>query len=479
MVEPRHHTLRSDRPTKGGGLAVIAEAKRAPLMPWQQRAADVALEVDPETGLYYYSTVVVSVPRQAGKTKLESDLADHRCITLPRARVWLTMQNGKTADEWMREEHFTNLAAAGIFGVPGSAACKYRLSKRAGSVGVKWPALGSTFTTFPPNRDGLHSKQGDLIFVDEAWAHDTERGAELRQAIRPTMNTRPGAQLWIVSTEGDDTSTYLEDYIALGQDSIGRDDSRVCFIDYGIDPDADPDDLDVIAAAHPAYGRTFSHDALLAARDDFASDPAGWARAYGNRRTRTRETAIPAGLWSAAGVARVPRPERAGIGLDSTPDGSRFALAAQWERSDGHRLAEVIDAGTPVRETPAFIAQVARTVGEGRIVVDRASVGSVELVDAIARHDPDIEVEYTSSAQYGAACGSFYRGILDGTLHHFNQPDLDAAVEVAAKRDLGDGAFGWGRKQAAGSIAELVAASVAGRALSTLPAPLKKPVARA
>ena len=479
MVEPRHHTPRSDRPTKGGGLAVIADAKRAPLMPWQRRAADVALEVDPDTGLYYYSTVVVSVPRQAGKTKLESDLADHRCLTLPRARVWLTMQNGKTADEWMREEHFTNLAAATIFGVPGSSGCKYRLSKRAGSVGVKWPARGSTFTTFPPNRDGLHSKQGDLIFVDEAWAHDAQTGADLRQAIRPTMNTRPGAQLWIVSTEGDDSSTYLEDYLTLGRDSLERDDSRVCFIDYGIGPDDDPDDLDVIAAAHPAYGRTFSHDALLAARDDFARDPAGWARAYGNRRTRTRQTAIPAGLWSAAGVPRVERPARAGIGLDATPDGARFALGAQWARADGHRLAEVIDAGAPMRDTPAYIAQVARTVGQSRLIVDRASVGAVELVDAIARHDPDVEVEFTTMGQYAAACASLYRGILDGTTHHFNDPDLDAAVESAIKRDLGDGGFGWGRKGAAGSVAELVAVTVAGRAWDTLPAPKRAPVAHA
>src|SRR5699024_6738323 len=137
-----------------------------------------------------------------------------------------------------------------------------------------------------------------------------------------------------------------------------------------------------------------------AARAQFHAAPAGGARAYGNRRTRTRETAIPAGLWTATGTPRVPRPPRAGIGLDVTPDGSRFALGAQWERTtDGHRLAEVIDADTPTRETPAFIAEVARTVGESRLVVDRASVGAVELVDAITRAAPDVEVEFTNMQQ--------------------------------------------------------------------------------
>lgn len=478
MVTPRHHTPRSDRATKGGQVAKIAQAKRAPLMPWQRDAVDVALEVDPATGLYYYDTIVVTVPRQAGKTKLESDVADHRCLTLPRARAWITMQSGKAVDEWMREEHFTSLAAANVFGVPGSSSARYQLSKRAGSVGVKWPARGSTFTTFPPRRDALHGKQSDLVIVDEAWVHDTETGAELRQAIRPTMNTRPGSQLWVVSTEGDDSSTYLEDYITLGRESLGRE-SRVCFIDYGIPEDADPEDLDVIAAHHPAIGHTINLSVLESAHAEFHADAAGWARAYGNRRTRTRDSAFPPGLWAAAGTPRAPRPERAGIALDATPDGSRFAVGAQWTRPDGHRLAEIIDAGTPTRETPAFIAQAVRAHGEGRLIVDRVSVGAVELVDAITRHDPALEVEFTTSAQYAAACGSFFRGIIDGTTHHFNDPDLDAAAEIAVKRDLGDGGFGWGRKAANGSVAELVAVTLAGRAWDTLPAPLRRPVAHA
>ena len=60
-VEPRHHTPRSDLPTRGGQVAAIAAAKGRPFMPWQQRATDVALEYDPDTGLYRYSTIVMTV----------------------------------------------------------------------------------------------------------------------------------------------------------------------------------------------------------------------------------------------------------------------------------------------------------------------------------------------------------------------------------------------------------------------------------
>lgn len=480
MATPRHHTTRSNRPTRAGALRAVAKAKGAPLIPWQDGAVDVALEYSPETGLYHYEIVVVSVPRQSGKTKLESDTADHRCLTTPRGRVWITMQNGKTVDEWMREEHFTNLAqGSAIFGAPGSKSCKYSLSKRAGSVGVKWPATGSTFTTFPPTRDALHSKQSDLVFVDEAWAHDAETGAALRQAIRPTMNTRPGAQLWIVSTEGDDGSAYLDDYIELGRATLDDPDARVCFVDYGIPDDADPDDLDVIAAHHPAYGHLITMDTLRGARYDFRKDPAGWARAYGNRRTRTRETAIPAGLWSAAARPRQTVPERAGLALDVTPNGEQYALVAAW-RVGEDTYVEVLETGETSRAVVPKLRELVVVRGAGRLAVTRDSVGAVELVDAIAaeRHaGVEVEVDYLAGVEYTAACGSFYRGILKDTTHHGNDPDLDEAVEVAVRVDSGDGGIRWSRKHAAGNIAPLVAASIAPRAFDELPPPRRRAVA--
>lgn len=477
---PRHHTPRNPaRPSRGRALSVIASAKRAPLMPWQRRAADVALELDPATGTYWYSIVVVSVPRQAGKTKLESDLADHRCLTTPRARVWVTMQTGKTVDEWMREEHFTALRAASAFGVPGTASARYSLSKRAGSVGVKWPALGSTFTTFPPRRDALHSKQSDLVFVDEAWIHDAAAGADLRQAIRPTMNTRPGAQLWVVSTMGDDGSVYLDDYVTMARESLDNPTARVCFIDYGIPDDGDPDDLEAIAAHHPAYGHTLTRRALEDAREEFRDDPAGWARAYGNRPTRTRTSAIPAALWAAAARPRPDVPDRAGLAVDATPSGSLVAAGTAWRDDTGHGYTEPVLYGRPSRETPDQLAAIARRRAGGRIVADRAAIGALEVLDAVARHHDDLDIEYLTMHEYASACGIFERGIIDDTLHHCNDPDLTANVEVATKRPAGDGAFMWGRKDAAGSIAALVACTNALRAYDTMPAPKRRPVAHA
>ena len=302
------------------------------------------------------------------------------------------------------------------------------------------------------------------------------------------MATRPGAQLWIVSTMGDDSSTFFDDYVELGLASLTRADTRVCFIDYGIPDDADPEDLDVIAAHHPAYcphpesvpripgtpccsvcGNTIRRPALVAAREEFGNDIAGWARAYGNRATRTRETAIPASVWNTAGRPRLEVPARAGIALDVTPGGDRAAVAAAWRDEQHHAYLEVLYSGPPTRELPRLLVDLARR-NQAPLTVDRASVGALEVIDAVAREPHAPEVKYLTMGEYASACGTLYRGILDDTAHHFHQPELTAAVEVATKRDLGDGGFGWGRAKSAGSIAELVAASVALKAFDQLPA---------
>jgi hypothetical protein len=111
--------------------------------------------------------------------------------------------------------------------------------------------------------------------------------------------------------------------------------------------------------------------------------------------------------------------------------------------------------------------------------VDRAAVGALELVDAVARVDPQLEVKYLTMTEASSACGTFYRGIVDDTVHHFHDDDLDAAVGVAARRDAGDGAHLWTRRGSTGSIAELIAATNALKAFDTMPAPRRRAVSRA
>lgn len=485
FVPPRHHTPRSDLPTHGWRAAKVASAKGRPFMPWQRDAVDVALEYDPDNvcdrcppgrcpGLPRYGIVVVSVPRQAGKTDLEGSVGDQYCLWNKRARVRITMQDGKTADEWMREQHFISLEESFFRG-------RYEESRRAGAHGVGWKHNGSTFTTFPPIRKALHSKQSDIVFVDEAWAHPADVGRDLKQAIRPTMNTRPHSQLWIVSTRGDETSEYLDEYIARGLASLDDPTSRVCFIDYGLADGDDPEDLQAVAARHPAIGRTITLSSLSDAQLEFVDpatgvlDVASWARAYGNLGSRTRETVFPASVWADAGRIRQPLPARVGLGLDVSPDGRLAALAAGWRDPDGHGYVELIHVGPVTRDLPQLLGKVARA-RKVPIHVDRQAQAALEVTDAFAQLDPRDrpEVEFLSTAQYGSACATFKRDIFAGTAHHFNDPDLDAAVEVLGERNLQEGGIGWSRVGSSGAIPPVVSSTIALRAFEQLP-PERRP----
>ncbi len=427
-------------------------------MPWQSRAANVALEVGPD-GRYWYRTIVITVPRQAGKTKFIGDIADHRCLTLPAARVWLTQQTGKDASAWMRDEHFSSLGRA------TPLAGRYQLSRRAGSEGVYWPHNGSWFRAFPPLRDALHGKQGDLIFADEVWALNTQQGADLRQAVRPTMATRPGAQLWVVSTVGDDQSGFLDGYLSLGQDSINDPTSRVCYIDYGIDEHTDPEDLQAVAKAHPAYGHTIDLDALNAARTDFAADPAGWSRAYGNRPTRARVAAFDPTLWAKAGTEPMTPPDHVGLAFDVTPSGDRTAVAAAWRDTDGHAWIEIIDSAPGSTWLRTALGTRSLPIG-----YDTAGIATLAAADELA-HTHRGRLTGLDTVDVATACAVLAREVDQGTLRHTRQPSLNDAVACAARRPIRDGGWAWGRKASTGNIAPLVAATLALRIHDTSPRP--------
>ena len=76
---PRFATRRRDRPSFGWRLAKVAEMLGQPFMPWQRLVADVGCELAPDGGPAYRE-VVVTVPRQSGKTSLFLSWQLDRCL---------------------------------------------------------------------------------------------------------------------------------------------------------------------------------------------------------------------------------------------------------------------------------------------------------------------------------------------------------------------------------------------------------------
>ena len=72
-----------------------------------------------------------------------------------------------------------------------------------------------------------------------------------------------------------------------------------------------------------------------------------------------------------------------------------------------------------------------------------------------------IEIEPVSTRDHASACSSLLAKVLEGRMRHRPDPILDAALAGATKRDMGDGAWLWSRKNSLVDISPLVAFTLA------------------
>jgi hypothetical protein len=97
VAAPRWATERSpERQTLGRAAGRIARVLGLPLLPWQRRVLDVALEVD-DTGRLIYRDVILTVPRQQGKTVCLLSLIVTRALLEPRSNTVYAAQSALDA----------------------------------------------------------------------------------------------------------------------------------------------------------------------------------------------------------------------------------------------------------------------------------------------------------------------------------------------------------------------------------------------
>jgi phage terminase large subunit-like protein len=258
------------RPTLGGRVAQVAEQLGTPLMPWQRLVADVALEVDPETGRLAYREVDLTVPRQQGKTTLELAVMVDRARAWARSRILYSAQDRIHARSKWEDEHVATLQRSPMAG-------EFTVRYQRGDEAIRW-RNGSRHGITAPNEKAGHSEVLDLAMVDEAWAHED---ASLEQGVSPTMITRPQPQLWVVSTAGTRRSGYLRGKVERGRARVaaGRP-GRVAYFEWAAPLDSDPADPATWRACMPALGHTIT-EATIA--DEFDRlELAEFCRAYLN-----------------------------------------------------------------------------------------------------------------------------------------------------------------------------------------------------
>ena len=419
-------------------------------MQWQRDVADVAYEIDPDTGRLVYREIRLTVPRQSGKTTLMLAAMAHRCIAMgPRQRVGYTAQTGKDARLKWEDEHVPVLERSPM-------ASLMQVRRTNGSEAIRWEN-GSLWSLLATTETAGHGAQLDLGVIDEAFALTDDR---LEQAMKPAMVTRPQPQLWIVSTAGTEDSLYLNDKIDDGRmRAAAGQTSSVAFFEWSAPEDADIADPATWYACMPALGRTVPIEAI---RSDFESmrEPE-FRRAYLNQRQDRAASApwqiISESDWQACADKTSSIDDNPTIALDVTPSRAMASICAAGRRADGAPHVEVIGNRPGTSWVLDWFASDDRARRYGSVVIDPVS-GANSLVPELRRLG--LNIVEVGARQVVAGCGNFYDLAATHRLRHIDQVPLNAAVAGAKKRNLGD-AWAWHRRDTSVDVSPLVAATLA------------------
>jgi len=478
---------RPERESFGGDLVSIAAALGQPFMPWQLDAAMAGCEIDGETGLPAYREVIITVPRQQGKTTLFLSWQVSRCLS-PRwaqpQRSAFTAQSGKDArDKWL-DELFPLIRRSRKL-KPG-AGLTDRIYEGMGNEYIRF-TNGSLIRLLSTSSSSGHSKTLHQAVLDEIW-HDGDNRRE--QGLRPAMLTIADAQLLVCSTAGNDASVVLNRKIEQGRAAVQEDSGRgIAYFEYSAPDGWDPLDEESYFGFMPAlcpappcrcgrgkWRHTVTMDAIRSERASM--EAAEFARAYGNIPDRSGQAAVridPA-RWAACrdlgSQLSGPVALAFAVAPDESPWAGTAAISVAGRRADGLGHGELTE---PVRQGTAGlvdrIAELADAWDPCVLVINPAGAAGAFEKELLERgfavtppgKDPPPgkrRLQLTGAREYAQACGALADDVANDRWRHLGQEPADDAVKGARTRPLAD-AWAWSWRGATANTIPLEAITLA------------------
>ncbi|MEU8728757.1 terminase family protein [Streptomyces tendae] len=449
----------------------------APPMPWQKYVSDVALELDPDTGLFAHREVGLSVSRQQGKTELTLGAQVHRAMAWPRQNIVYAAQTRGMARQRWEDEFWEKISSSDL--------ARYaRIRKSNGNEAILFPGKRSRMGITANTEKAGHGPPLDLGFIDEAFAHEDDR---LEQAFSPAMLTRARAQLWWASAGGTTKSVWLNKkrekgraliealFEALAEDAAAAR-PRACYFEWYAPEDMDRADPATWRATLPALGYTVTEEVIAAELEKM--DPAEFDRAYLNRTrkpTPPTDPNVPKGKWPGLTDAdSKPVASSVALAVDVSKDRSHSSIAAASVRADGKVHLEVV-ARRPGTDwvvpalvklralwKPVAVAVASSGAPAASLIDDIAAAGIESPKDKAKPQRGDLAV--MRAGDITEACGQLADAMNQGTVRHIDQVPLTAAVNGARTRRNGD-AWQLDRTASLVDISPLCAATFARWAL--------------
>jgi phage terminase large subunit-like protein len=267
-AEPRWATPRTGRAHLADQMAATARALGfRGLMGWQHGALAVVTEhVD---GVPAYREATIILPRQQGKTRgVVLPYMVTRALREDGCQIAYTAQTRLDARHRLLDVFYPLIAASPLRRLADDR-------RGSGSEAIVF-ANGSMIFLVSGTQTSGHGDTTDAAVIDEGWS---QRDSHVETAVKPSMVTRPGAQLLVVSCAGNEDSAYLDAKMDEGRAraECGVTDTAA-YVEYSAPDDADPGSEETWYGCMPALGVTI--DVATVRADYETMELAAFRRSY-------------------------------------------------------------------------------------------------------------------------------------------------------------------------------------------------------
>jgi len=418
---------------------------------WQDGLGRLALAKRAD-GLYAAGIggVVMSIPRQVGKTYLIAAIVFALCTIFPNLTVIWTAHRTRTHNETFKK-------------MQGMA----RKSKIAPYIENVRAANGEQEITFK-NRSrilfgaresgfGRGFDEVDILVLDEAQILTEDAMSDMV----PATNAAPNGLVFMMGTppRPKDPGEVFTNVRRAALDG----DTDTLYVEFSADENASLEDRKQLAKANPSYPHRTSDAAIQRMRKLLGSDESFKREAYGIwDEAALAKKALNKTAWDSLAIATAPADGRRVYAVRFSVDGSSVALAAAIRPDSGPIHVEGIKLASSGDGTAWLIDWlVERHEKAAQIVVDgKAGVGY--LVNALREARVPASVIITAGTDTITTGASMLESAITAKdVTHRGQEELDEQVKAAEKRKIGtNGGFGWAAPEG-GNVALLDAVTLA------------------
>jgi hypothetical protein len=412
---------------------------------WQDGAGRIILSKRAD-GTYATSVggVVISIPRQVGKTFLVGALVFALCLLFPGLTVIWTAHRLRTADETfaVMQGMSRRKKIAPFVDKPRLGSGEQEIRFRNGSrimFGARERGFGRGFTLV------------DVLVFDEAQIL-TENAID---DMVPATNQAPNPLLLFTGTPPKPTDPS-EVFAAKRDKALAGASEDMAYIEFSADEDADPDDPKQWAKANPSYPKRTPRQAVLRMRENLTDD-SFMREALGIWDPAAGRTVIDLALWAdlADGKSRLVDPVRFAVAVSA--DRAFTSIGVAGRRADGLRHVEMIERQRGTGWAADRLAELSRKWKSGPVLLDASGPAGALLGELAAKK---VQTEPLSGREMAQACGGLFDHVLERRVRHLDQPELNMALAAAEKKPVGD-AWVWRRKGTAEDVGPLEAVTLA------------------